>query len=59
MQHRRMLRDIPHPLSGTAKQVVSPLNFRNAPLSFDKAPPLLGQHTQEVLEALGLGEMQA
>ncbi|NVK62402.1 MAG: CoA transferase [Rhodobacteraceae bacterium] len=59
VQHRRMLRDIPHPLSGTVKQVVSPLNFRNAPLSFDKAPPLLGQHTQEVLEALGLGEMQA
>ncbi|MEX1214688.1 CaiB/BaiF CoA transferase family protein [Saccharospirillum sp.] len=53
--HRKMLRDISHPLSGSVKQVVSPLNFRNAPLSFDMAPPLLGQHTKEVLEALGLG----
>lgn len=54
VQHRQMLRDLPHPLSGTLKQVVSPLNFRNAPLSFDTPPPLLGQHTEEVLSALGL-----
>jgi len=58
VRHRRMLRDISHPLGGDLKQVVSPLNFRNAPLSFDKAPPLLGQHTDEVLQALGL-EAQA
>lgn len=58
VQHREMLRDIPHPLAGTLKQVVSPLNFRNAPLTFDKAPPLLGQHTDEVLGALGLKETQ-
>jgi crotonobetainyl-CoA:carnitine CoA-transferase CaiB-like acyl-CoA transferase len=54
--HRNMLRDIPHPLSGSVSQVVSPLNFRNAPLSFDTAPPLLGQHTQDNLAALDLGE---
>ncbi len=54
--HRNMLRDIPHPLSGSVSQVVSPLNFRNAPLSFDTAPPLLGQHTQDILAALDLGE---
>jgi crotonobetainyl-CoA:carnitine CoA-transferase CaiB-like acyl-CoA transferase len=54
VKHREMLRDIPHPLSGTLKQVVSPLNFKNAPLRFDSPPPLLGQHTQEVLSALGL-----
>ncbi|KHQ51335.1 CaiB/BaiF CoA transferase family protein [Mameliella alba] len=59
VKHRQMLRDIPHPLSGTVKQVVSPMNFLNAPLSFDKAPPLLGEHTEEVLQALGLGETQA
>ncbi|WP_180901663.1 CaiB/BaiF CoA transferase family protein [Martelella soudanensis] len=54
VRHRKMLHEIPHPLSGDLKQVVSPLNFRNAPLSFEKAPPLLGEHTDEVLRALGL-----
>ncbi|MFN3143878.1 MAG: CaiB/BaiF CoA transferase family protein [Paracoccaceae bacterium] len=54
VQHRQMLRSIPHPLSGTVRQVVSPLNFANAPLAFDRAPPLLGEHTEEVLKALGL-----
>lgn len=52
--HREMLRDLPHPLSGTVKQVVSPMRFANAPLCFDRPPPLLGQHTAEILAALGL-----
>ena len=56
VQHRNMLRDIPHPLGGTVSQVVSPLNFRNAPLTFDTPPPLLGQHTQDILAALDLGD---
>jgi len=35
-------------------QVVSPLNFANASLAFDRSPPLLGEHTGEVLRELGL-----
>ena len=54
VQHREMIRDIPHPLAGHVKQVVSPLNFRNAPLDYYTPPPLLGQHTAAVLEELGL-----
>lgn len=54
IRHRQMLRTLPHPLSGELRQVVSPLNFRNAPLAFDRPPPLLGEHTDEVLRALGL-----
>ena len=34
-------------------QVVSPMQFREAPLAFDRAPPLLGQHTEEILTELG------
>lgn len=52
--HRQMLRQIPHPLGGSVPQVVSPLRFTEAPLSFEHAPPLLGQHTAEVLEELGI-----
>jgi crotonobetainyl-CoA:carnitine CoA-transferase CaiB-like acyl-CoA transferase len=53
--HRRMLRRLPHPAAGTVPQVVSPMNFAEAPLAFERAPPLLGQHTAEVLEEIGLG----
>ncbi|SAL70472.1 L-carnitine dehydratase/bile acid-inducible protein F [Caballeronia humi] len=54
VKHREMLRHLPHPVSGTVPQVVSPIRLRNAPLSFDRAPPTLGQHTDEVLRELGI-----
>jgi crotonobetainyl-CoA:carnitine CoA-transferase CaiB-like acyl-CoA transferase len=54
LQHRGMVRDLPHPQAGRVRQVVSPLNFSEAPLSFDRPPPLLGEHTEQVLGALGL-----
>jgi crotonobetainyl-CoA:carnitine CoA-transferase CaiB-like acyl-CoA transferase len=56
--HRRMLRRLPHPAAGTVPQVVSPMNFAEAPLAFDRAPPLLGQHTAEVLGEIGLGRAE-
>ena len=59
LKHRRMVRDLPHPLAGEVRQVVSPLNFRHAPLSFDRPPPLLGEHTKEVLRSLDLAETSA
>ena len=54
VKHRAMLRDLPHPVAGTVPQVVSPLRFAEAPLRFDRGPPVLGQHTAEVMAALGL-----
>ncbi len=54
VRHRRMLRELPHPTAGQVPQVVSPLNFANASLAFDRSPPLLGEHTGEVLRELGL-----
>jgi len=54
IRHREMLRHLPHPVSGTVPQVVSPIRLRNAPLAFDRAPPTLGQHTDEVLRELGI-----
>jgi crotonobetainyl-CoA:carnitine CoA-transferase CaiB-like acyl-CoA transferase len=58
VQHRRMLRNLPHPTAGEVPQVVSPLNFSNEPLAFDRAPPLLGEHTDEILRELGLSSNQ-
>lgn len=52
-KHRGMLQHLPHPLAGTVPQVVSPMRFQDAPLHFDRSPPLLGQHNNEVLAEIG------
>jgi crotonobetainyl-CoA:carnitine CoA-transferase CaiB-like acyl-CoA transferase len=54
VRYRGMLVDIAHPLAGTVPQVVSPMRFAEAPLAFERAPPLLGQHTAEILRELGI-----
>jgi crotonobetainyl-CoA:carnitine CoA-transferase CaiB-like acyl-CoA transferase len=52
--HREMLRHLDHPLAGIVPQIVSPMRFAEAQLSFNMPPPLLGQHTHEALRELGL-----
>jgi glutaryl-CoA transferase len=56
VRHRGMLAEIPHPLAGTVPQVVSPMRFIDAPLTFERAPPLLGEHTAEILRELGIDD---
>lgn len=49
---------LPHPVAGEVDSVASPMRFSGTPLSFERAPPLLGQHTDEVLRGL-LGKSDA
>jgi crotonobetainyl-CoA:carnitine CoA-transferase CaiB-like acyl-CoA transferase len=52
---RAMRVDLPHPLAGTVPQVGNPLKFSTTPVAYERAPPLLGEHTAAVLrERLGM-----
>jgi len=47
--------ELPHPLAGSVPQVASPIRLSATPVEYRRPPPLLGEHTREVLsELLGL-----
>jgi len=53
-QARQLRRDLPHPAGGVAAVTASPLRLSASPVEYRRAPPLLGEHTEEVLrEVLG------
>jgi crotonobetainyl-CoA:carnitine CoA-transferase CaiB-like acyl-CoA transferase len=49
VRHRGMRIELDHPLAGTVPLTASPMRFSGTPIEYDRAPPLLGQHTREVL----------
>jgi crotonobetainyl-CoA:carnitine CoA-transferase CaiB-like acyl-CoA transferase len=56
-QHRNMLVDVPHPEGGSAKIPGNPIKLSSVKNEEFLAPPLLGEHTKEVLEGwLGFSE---
>ena len=44
--------DLPHPLAGTVPLVANPIRLSETPVTYRSAPPLLGEHTREVLQAV-------
>ncbi|MCK0507560.1 CaiB/BaiF CoA transferase family protein [Aromatoleum anaerobium] len=44
--------DLPHPLAGTVPQVASPMRLSATPVEYRRPPPLLGEHTDEILSSL-------
>jgi len=50
---REMTIDVPHPLADTVPIIRNPVRYSETPLDTYVAPPVIGQHTQEVLSALG------
>jgi crotonobetainyl-CoA:carnitine CoA-transferase CaiB-like acyl-CoA transferase len=54
VRSREMVVDLPHPLSGTVPTVANPIKMSQTPPRYHSAPPMLGQHTQEVLTEAGL-----
>jgi crotonobetainyl-CoA:carnitine CoA-transferase CaiB-like acyl-CoA transferase len=55
IKHRELVKTVEHPLAGAMSVVGNPLNFSETPVEYKRAPPLLGQHTDEILrEVLGM-----
>jgi len=52
VQARQCAIELDHPTADKVKLVASPMRLSTTPVQYDRAPPLLGQHTAEVLKEL-------
>jgi succinate--hydroxymethylglutarate CoA-transferase len=59
LAHQQMIRSINHPVIGPIRMVGPPVKYSHSHTSIRLPPPLLGEHTSQVLqEWLGLDERQ-
>lgn len=49
VQARNMLVEIDHPLKDKLQVIGSPIKLSRTPVQYKKAPPMLGEHTDEIL----------
>lgn len=52
VQARGMVLEQPHPQAGSVRTVRNPVLFSESKLEYNQAPPVLGEHTEEVLREL-------
>ncbi|HET7036013.1 MAG TPA: CoA transferase [Thermomicrobiaceae bacterium] len=52
--HREMVVERPHPTMGTVRLLGLPVKFSDTPTEVQRVPPLLGEHSAEILGELGL-----
>jgi crotonobetainyl-CoA:carnitine CoA-transferase CaiB-like acyl-CoA transferase len=56
---RQMQQEMPHPLAGRVPIVANPIRMSQSPVEYRLAPPLLGEHTRQVLiEVIGVPEAE-
>ena len=55
---RGMRIDLPHPAAGTIPMVRNPIVYSGTPLEYAAPPPMLGQHTEQVLRSLNYSDAE-
>jgi crotonobetainyl-CoA:carnitine CoA-transferase CaiB-like acyl-CoA transferase len=52
VQHLQMVLEAEHPRAGTVRMVRNPVSFSRTPVDLRQVPPVLGEHTEEILRGL-------
>ena len=50
VKHRGLKLHMEHPLAGKVPLVANPIKYSKTPITYRSAPPLLGQHTEDILK---------
>jgi formyl-CoA transferase/CoA:oxalate CoA-transferase len=50
---RSLIVELEHPMIGMARSIANPIRLSETPLTYRLPPPLLGEHTGEILKSLG------
>lgn len=56
VRHRDLLQTTEHPVAGEIQLLRNPIKMSGTPIGDCTAPPIVGQHTTEILQSLGFDE---
>lgn len=56
IRHDQMVIELDHPVAGKIKILRTLLNLSQTPPQIKRPPPILGQHTEEILSAMGFSQ---